>query len=229
MNITEIPFARLRLQYRIARAPLELVDQRIVSQMDAEAPLRLLYERSIGSLDAGIGNILRDSKLRLRGTALAERSEALGRAAALDAAAASRKQEAEAEMQQGGQKAATAKEHAREMNRQEVVDALKDARDRKQDAAETAAKRTKAAKDRIDETAAESARSTEKAKRAAVGRADAVEGMKTAVADAKLEDAGERAAKAENKLALADRVENLADTEEARRKAAWASDGAWFR
>jgi hypothetical protein len=226
MNITEIPLAVLRLQYRIARVPLELIDQRIVSQMDAEAPLRLLYERSIGSLDAAVGNILRDSKLRQRGTALAERSEALSRAAALDAAAVRRKQEAEAELQQGAQKAASAKEHARETNKREVVDALKDARDRKQDAADTAAKQTKAAKDRIDEVAAERARSTEKAKRAAVDIADAVEGAKTAEAEGKLDDAREKAAEAENKLEHADRVEDFADTEAAKRKAARATGGS---
>ena len=94
MRITEIPFPVLRLQYRIAREPLELIDKRFVSRMDSEAPARLLYERSVGALDAAVGNVLREVKLRLRGTVLAERSGTLGRAAALDAAATLKKEQA---------------------------------------------------------------------------------------------------------------------------------------
>jgi hypothetical protein len=93
MRITEIPFPVLRLQYRIAREPLELVDKRFVSRMDSEAPARLLYERSVGALDAAVGNVLREVKLRLRGTVLAERSGTLGRAA-LDVAATRKKEQA---------------------------------------------------------------------------------------------------------------------------------------
>jgi hypothetical protein len=59
-----------------------------------------------------------------------------------------------------------------------------------------------------------------------VGRVDAVEGSKTAAADAKLDDARQKAAEAESKLAHADRVENLADTEEAKRKATRTSGGS---
>ena len=38
MRITAIAFPVLRLQYRIARAPLELFDKHFVSRMNSKAP-----------------------------------------------------------------------------------------------------------------------------------------------------------------------------------------------
>ncbi len=84
MKITEIPFAALRLQYRIARVPLRLFEQRVLAGVDSEAPARLLYERSVGAVDAVVGNMLGDSEVEKRGAARVERSEALGEAARLD-------------------------------------------------------------------------------------------------------------------------------------------------
>lgn len=80
MKITEIPLAALRLQYRIARAPLRLFEQRVLTRVDSEAPGRLLYERSVGVVDAAVGNALGDPEVGKRGVALVERSEALGEA-----------------------------------------------------------------------------------------------------------------------------------------------------
>src|SRR3954471_8829315 len=88
MWITAMPLPVLRLQYRIARVPLELFDKHFVYRVDSEAPARLLYERSVGALDITVGNMLRDPRLRLRGTALADRGAALAYTAALDAPAA---------------------------------------------------------------------------------------------------------------------------------------------
>ena len=36
MKITEIPFAAMRLQYRIARVPLRLFEQRVLARVDSE-------------------------------------------------------------------------------------------------------------------------------------------------------------------------------------------------
>lgn len=82
MRITNIPFAVLGLQYKIARFPLQLIEDRLVARMDAETPARLFFERSLGMMDAAVGTVLGDSQLKTRGEALAERSDALSRAAA---------------------------------------------------------------------------------------------------------------------------------------------------
>ena len=64
MKITTVPFAVLRFQYLIVRVPLQLIEDRVSTRMDAEAPARLFYERSLGMLDATVGRVLGDPKLR---------------------------------------------------------------------------------------------------------------------------------------------------------------------
>ena len=120
MRITVIAFPVLRLQYRIARAPLELFDKHFVSRIDSRRQARLLYERSVGTLDTAVGNVLRDPKLRLRGTALVERSAALAHAAALDAVAARREKRADDELHRKRGRKAAAKDQAHATKRRGV-------------------------------------------------------------------------------------------------------------
>ena len=61
-------------------------------------PARLFYERSLGLLDSAVGNALGDFRLAKRGGALAERSDALRRAAQLDAAADQARQQSSADL-----------------------------------------------------------------------------------------------------------------------------------
>ena len=79
MRIIDAPLAVLRVQYRIARFPLQLIEQRVVARMGSEAPARLFYERSLGLLDAAMGNALGDRRLQRSGSALARRSDVLAR------------------------------------------------------------------------------------------------------------------------------------------------------
>ena len=98
MRINDTPLAVLRFQYRIVRFPLQMIEERVVARMGSEAPARLFYERSLGLLDAAVGNALGDWRLEKRGGALAERSDALRRAAQLDAAADQARQQSSAEL-----------------------------------------------------------------------------------------------------------------------------------
>ena len=97
MNIAEIPFAVLRFQYQIARVPLQLIENQMAARLGSEAPARLFYERSLGAIDATVGNLLGDPELAKRGAALVERSDALGRAAQLDATATQNREQADAD------------------------------------------------------------------------------------------------------------------------------------
>ena len=45
MRIIDTPLAVLRLQYRIVRFPLQMIEERVVARMGSEAPARLFYER----------------------------------------------------------------------------------------------------------------------------------------------------------------------------------------
>ena len=95
MNIVNVPVVILRLQYRLARLPLQLIEDRVMTRLDAETPARLFYERSLGTLDAAVGSVLGDVNLQASGTALVDRSDALARAARLDAAAEAKREKAD--------------------------------------------------------------------------------------------------------------------------------------
>jgi hypothetical protein len=48
----------MRLQYRIVRFPLQIIEERVVARMGSAAPARLFYQRSLGLLGAAVGNAL---------------------------------------------------------------------------------------------------------------------------------------------------------------------------
>lgn len=123
MNVIQVPFAVLRVQYKIARFPLQLIEDRVVSRLDSEAPARLLYERSLGVLDATVGGLLGDPAIEKRGSALTERSEKLGRAAQLEEEATRKRQQADAELKAKRDNAIDEQNQARENKQREIKEA----------------------------------------------------------------------------------------------------------
>jgi hypothetical protein len=223
MNITTVPFAVLRFQYQLARLPLQLIEDRVVVKMGAESPARLFYERSLGMLDATVGHALGDAALAKRGSALAERSDALGRAARLDAAATQKEEKADAELQAKRDKVIEDQEEAREAKQSGIEEARQQAEQRKQDVQEAAAKRTATAKKQVDDVAAQRKNSIDEAKSGAQDRIRAAERRSAASAKAKLDDAQAKQNEAKTRRAQADRIEQLADGEKEKRQAARAS------
>lgn len=226
MNVSEIPFKVLRFQYRIARLPLQVIEDRVVARMGAESPARLLYERSLGALDATVGNALGDAELEKRGAALAERSEALGRAAQLDATAAQTQEDATADLNAKRTEVAQAQKEARATKQREAEEARTAAEERKRAAAEVAEKRTAAAKRQADELAAQRTKAAEAFKRGEQARIRAAEQKATAAAESKREDARAKRNVAASKRAQADRIEKLADVEKRRRQSERANNNA---
>jgi hypothetical protein len=217
MKLTDIPFAAMRLQYRIARAPLRLFEHRVIAQMDSEAPGRLLFERSVGSIDALVGTVLRDDDVASRGAEQMQRSQALGEAVRLDQVAAQQRAEADDELRRKRNEAVAAPGKARVSTVRKVQDARSTAEQRKHEETEKAAKRTAAAKERIDQAAEAKVNAAESIRRDEEKRIAAAEKTATAVADARLEDAADKRKKAVKKSAHADRLEDLAETERGRR------------
>ncbi|OBB59468.1 IF2 family translation initiation factor [Mycobacterium sp. 852013-51886_SCH5428379] len=219
MKITDVPFAVLRLQYQFARFPLQVIEDRVVGRLDAEAPARLFYERSLGMLDLAVGNALGAPEVEQRGAALVERSEALRRAAALDTAATQTKEQADAELNQTREQAKREQQQAREEKQREVSEARETAQKRKQDAAEAAQKRTAAAKEQADAVAAQRVKSAEQVRKQEESEIRAAEKATEKIAEAKLGDAVDKKSEAAARRAKADRVEDLADTEKETRQA----------
>ncbi|WP_422746336.1 IF2 family translation initiation factor [Mycobacterium sp. WMMD1722] len=223
MKITDLPFAVLRMQYQLARFPLQVIEDRVVGRLDAEAPARLFYERSLGMLDLAVGNALSAPEVEQRGAALVERSEALRRAAALDTAAEQARDQADAELQETAEQAKRERQQTREEKQREVAEARETAQKRKQDAAQSAQKRTAAAKKQADQVAAARIKSAEELRKQEEAEIRAAEKSVEAVAEAKLDDAGDKKAEAAERRATAERVEDLADAEKENRQAQNAS------
>lgn len=222
MRIIDAPMAVLRLQYRIVRFPLQVIEERVVARMGAEAPARLFYERSLGLLDAAVGNVIGDSRLQTRGGALVERSDALGRAAKLDAAADRARRQSSADLKAKSDKAIEDQQEARAAKDRDVEEARSAAEERKEAAEEAAAQRTAAAKKQADDVAARRKSSAEAAKRNEQARIRANEQKAAAAAKSKFDEAQARRTKADAKRAQADRIEQLAGNEKQKRQAARA-------
>jgi hypothetical protein len=224
MKIAEIPFAVLRFQYQIARVPLQLIENQMAARLGSEAPARLFYERSLGAIDATVGNLLGDPELAKRGATLIERSDALGRAAKLDATATQNREQADATLEATRDDVVTDIEEARDATEQEAVDARITAEERKRAADEAAEKRTAAARKQADDVAAQRRQAAEAAKRQEQAKIRAAERKATQAADSKLDDTQPKRSEAAAKREQADRVEELADAEKHKRKSERANN-----
>lgn len=176
MKVIDVPFAVLRFQYRIARLPLEVIEQRVMTRLDLESPARLFYEHSLGRLDVTVGNALGDSSIEQRGAALAERSGALRRAAQLDTAAEGQTKQSRQKFEGRREEAAERQDSARKARAeakkaQQSTSAVRDAKRQEEEqihAMERAA--AKAAESKLD--AAGEKRSEAAAKRSQADRLD---------------------------------------------------------
>jgi len=219
MNIVNVPVVILRLQYRLARLPLQLIEDRVMTRLDAETPARLFYERSLGTLDAAVGSVLGDVNLQASGTALVDRSDALARAARLDAAAEAKREKADAALRSDLTEAVEEQQDAHEMRQQEAQQARREARKRADNAAEKATQRTAAVKQEAQDAATKKASAVEAARKDAHEAILADERVVVEQAKGALEEASDKRGTAADKRARADRVEELAETEKADRQA----------
>ena len=214
--LTALPVAALRVQYTIARYPLQLIEAQLGTWLPSQAPVRLIYERGFGLLDRTAGRVLGDGDLERRGTALIERSGALARAEKLDAQAARIESRAEDELAtkredtREQQHAALAEEqHARENSREQ-------AQNREDAARRQAQQEEKAAKERADQVAARRVQAAKATRSSEQSRISDAEDRTAAPAQAELADAADARKQAAAKRADADRVEELADTDKGR-------------
>lgn len=219
MSLAAIPRAVLKLQYQMARIPLQLIDDRFVRRLDSEAPARLFYERSLGLLDTAVGTVLGDPELRKRGATRMERSDALRRAAELDAAADENVRQADAELKITREKALQDKQDAIEETERETREAQQEAQQRKRSAIENAEKRIVADKKKADEIATERQQRVETVKRREEEQIYAAERTVASTAGAKLQDAQDMRVDATITRAQADTIEEFAEAEKEKRQA----------
>lgn len=219
MTIIEVPLQVLRAQYRLARFPLQFIEERWIARLDAEAPARLIYERSFGTLDAAVGRALGDSALRRRGAVLARRSEVRGQAAVHSMAAAQRRKQAGAQLEDSLEEAADDRDEAIAAKQDAVADARERAQQRKRQAAEDADKRIAEAARTSRAEADRKREAAEAAEQQRLLRINKAEVKSAAAAKAALDDAQDKRAAAAAKREQAEQVEVLADVEKRNRRA----------
>jgi hypothetical protein len=210
----------LRVQYHVARVPLQLIEDQLVARLDSDARLRLFYQRSLGLLDAVAGNVLDNPRLAQRGANKIEASDKLMRAADLDAQANATVAQAGSEIRESRRAATQAVKDAHAEKAQEAKQARDTAEERKRAARKDADQRATAAKDRADKTAAQRKGAADAAKRVQHSVIRAHEKLAEVDAQAKLDDAQDNRGVAARKRADADRLEDLADEEKAKRRSA---------
>jgi hypothetical protein len=220
MSFADLSRAVLRVQYQIARFPLQLIEEQVMTRLDSEASLRLIYERSLGVLDAAAGNVLGVPTLAQRGVTNIERSDKLMRAADLDAVANATVAQADSELKDVRGAATQAEEEVHEEKAREAEQARDTAEGRKRAARKAADQRADAAKKQADETSAQRKGAAEAAKRQEHAVIRAGEKLAEADAKAKLDEAQDNRGVAARKRAEADRLEDLADEEKAKRRSA---------
>jgi hypothetical protein len=184
MTFADLSRTVLRVQYQIARVPLQLIEEQLVARLDSDARVRLFYQRSLGLLDALAGNVLGSPRLARRGATTIERSDKLMRAADLDAQANATIAQANSELRDARRAAAQATADARAETAHVAQQARDTAQERKRAARKAADERADVAKKRADDTAAQRK-----------GAADAAKQMEHAVlrADEKLAEADAQA------------------------------------
>ncbi|MDT5229982.1 MAG: hypothetical protein QOI39_482 [Mycobacterium sp.] len=221
MRFVDLSRALLRVQYQIARFPLQLIEEQVITtRLYAEAPLRLFYERSLGLLDAAAGNVLGVPALAQHGVTKIERTDKLMRAADLDAVANATVAQADSELKDARGAATQAEEDAHAEKTRVAVQARDTAEERKRAARKAADQRTEAAEKQADETAAQRKGAVEAAKRQEHAVVRAGEKLAEADAQAKLDEAQDNRGVAATKRAEAERFEDLADEEKAKRRSA---------
>ncbi|BBY80759.1 IF2 family translation initiation factor [Mycolicibacterium pulveris] len=225
MKITDVPFAVLRFQYQLARFPLQVIEDRVVAKMDAEAPARLFYERSLGKLDVTVGSVLDAPEVEQRGTALLERSDALRRAVQLEETATERVKQSNTELKQTREQAAHTKRQARAEKDRQIRQAQTGAQRRNRAAVENAEQRIAGGGKRADETAARRKQSVDSAKQQQRAEISRAEQQAAAAANVKLSDSADKRVAAANKRAQADQMEGLAEAEKQKRNADADADG----
>lgn len=218
MSIIEFPLQVLRAQYRLARFPLQFIEQRWIARLDAEAPARLIYERSFGMLDAAVGGALGDAALRKQGAVLARRSEVRGQAAVRSMAAAQRRRQAGAQLEDSLEDAADDRDEAIAAKQDAVADARERAQQRKRQAAEDADKRIAQAAKASRAEADRKREAAEAAERQRLQRINTAEVKSAAAAKAALDDARDKRTAAEAKREQAEQIEVLADVEKRNRR-----------
>jgi len=208
----------LKAEYAAVRSPLALVEHRLTTRLPARSRVRAGLERGLGSLDLFAGRFLGDEQVTRRGAELAGRAAQRERSADLTEQADALRAEADEVAGRGSAAAQARRRQASEQEQQKVSSALT-RKQQEQQRAEEQAEQVEAQGKR-----AAAARADMKAQQARTQRAagerqvEAKVSRATKSAQSQLKDASEQRSRAAERREDARTMEQLAETEKAKRK-----------
>ncbi|KAF0957399.1 hypothetical protein [Rhodococcus sp. T7] len=74
MRLDSVPVALARLNYRVLRVPLQVIEDRGMSRIDEQSPTRLAFEHFLIDCDRAAAHLLGDERAAARAAALRNRT-----------------------------------------------------------------------------------------------------------------------------------------------------------
>ena len=219
MDLLTVPRTVAGFEYKVLRYPSQLIATKVVAvRLPAESGLRLAYERLLGALDTRVGALLADPELTDRGRALSRRVEVVEKAVTLEAKAAQRREQANADLRSQMSRAAQDKNQAKadQQDEQRRIEAERKAE--KQAVESTVADRARRQAAEVDAQAAADAEQERQRLSAQTTRIEQTTDLRTAGAKAALSDAAQDKREARERKAEADTLAGLAKAEKASRR-----------
>ncbi|MGU3432689.1 hypothetical protein ACNHUS_06690 [Actinomycetes bacterium M1A6_2h] len=213
MSALSLPRRILRLQYTIVRLPWEVLEAKVIRQLDSENPARVGYEQVAGTVDGVVGAVLGDSGLSKRGEAMRSAAQDRARAAALDVEAERIRAEAKAQKEQTEAAAKARADNARKEAGDKIAKAAEDEISDKIDAGRKATAKMEADKERADNIAEARIDAAEAEREALL---DEVEREKQDLEEPQKKALKKAAAKAEEADEKREDAERLSDVVEAK-------------
>ncbi|KQU07242.1 hypothetical protein ASG56_06830 [Rhodococcus sp. Leaf7] len=207
-----LPRRVLRLQYSIARLPLQALEATVISRLDAEGPIRATYQQIMGGVDGTVGALLGDEELAQRGQKMRSAAADLEKAARLEAQAREKRAEATRESQRKVDEASARAKKARSTAEEKIDDAAETEIDAKVQAGKQATARLEDRKSRADDIADKRISAAEAERQAKLSEVERREEEAKAPRTDEIEDATEKLESADE---ARDDAERLADVVEA--------------
>ena len=208
----------IALPYELARLPLALVDDNLLSRLPETSGPRVALDKTLGSADKLAGSLLGNQVIAQRGAERIERSQKLVTAARLEKEADARREMARKTADSGRQKAAQKRKAAQDRAVASVTDAAAAEARGKQEAKAKAAQTAAAKKAAADKRAASRTSTVEQRKGRVESAAESKQAAARRKAKAELDDARETQKAATEARADAERLSDLTEVKKQKRK-----------
>lgn len=208
-----LPKRIVRLQYSIARFPLQVLEATVISRLDRGGSVRATYQQIVGTVDGTVGVILGDDDLANRGQAMRTAAEDYEKATVLEQKARDTRARAARKVQETADKAAETAREAREKADAAVAEAADSEIEKKVAAGTAAAEKLDDRTSRADDIADKRIAAAEAQREAALGEVERRAEEKKAPHAENIDEAVDKLDDAAKARADAERLADVAEAE----------------